>query len=152
MVLLRTRCRLSTEKREVAVLIPYKMADKEISFFLQIRDQNAPRLPGFFGMFGGGLENTETPEEALKREIREELELELTDQYRLFSRYEAITTIKHVYILQVDEGFEHSVTVHEGDGGKFLSQTEVIDEQKICDLDRLVLVQLGKSLKNEPTW
>jgi len=141
-----------TEKREVATLIPYKITNEETSFFLQIRDQNAPRLPGFFGLFGGGLETNETPEEALRREIQEELGVGLTDQYRLFSRYEAMTTINNVYIMQVRDGFEHGITVYEGDGGKFLSQKQIDDEKKICDSDRLILVQLGKSLNHEFTW
>ena len=35
------------------------------------------RLPNYFGFWGGGTENNETPEEALLREIKEELVLDL---------------------------------------------------------------------------
>lgn len=139
-------------KREVATLIPYKTSGQETCFFLQVRDHNAPRLPGFFGFFGGGLENDESPDEALVREIKDELGLTLTGEQRLFSRYEALTSINHVYIVDADERFDGNVTVYEGERGEFLSETQIKQEDKICDSDKLILTQLSKTLRGEFTW
>jgi 8-oxo-dGTP pyrophosphatase MutT (NUDIX family) len=142
-----------TEKREVSTLIPYFLTvNREALFFMQIRDEDAPRLPGYLGFFGGGVEEGESPTEALKREIKEELALDLTDEYSLFSRYEALHTVNNVYLMQIAEDFASTVTVHEGEGGKFVSARDIQDERKICDSDRLILIQLSKTLKGEETW
>lgn len=143
---------IHNKKREVATLIPYKTIVQETCFFLQVRDHNAPRLPGFFGFFGGGLESGESSDEALAREIKEELGLTLTDEHRLFSRYETLTMINHVYIIGANERFEGSVTVYEGECGVFLSETQIKQEDKICDSDKLILTQLSKTLRGKFTW
>ncbi|MBI4140538.1 NUDIX domain-containing protein [Candidatus Woesearchaeota archaeon] len=57
-------------RRDVALLILYD-ADKKI--LLQHRTKNASFAPDHWAFFGGGIEEEETPEEALKREILEEL-------------------------------------------------------------------------------
>ena len=57
-------------KRDVAALLLLKASGE---FLLQYRDANAPVYPNFWGLFGGGIEDNETPEEALKREAYEEL-------------------------------------------------------------------------------
>jgi 8-oxo-dGTP diphosphatase len=40
---------------------------------LQLRDSDAYTFPGYLATFGGGIENNETPVQALVRELREEL-------------------------------------------------------------------------------
>lgn len=60
--------------RNVAVIILYN-EDKKI--LLQHRAEDAKRLPGYWGFFGGGIETSETPEQTVKRETLEELNYEL---------------------------------------------------------------------------
>lgn len=57
-------------KRDVAMLI---LKNKEGKFLLQHRAEHLERWPGIWGLFGGGIEEGETPEEGFLREIREEL-------------------------------------------------------------------------------
>src|SRR5262249_52737418 len=39
------------------------------------RTQNAPIHPGYWGLFGGTIKGDESPDEAVKREVSEELKL-----------------------------------------------------------------------------
>ena len=57
--------------RKVSTLMLY---DKDSKVLLQHRSKNAKRLPNYWGAFGGGIEEGETPEEALRRELLEEIE------------------------------------------------------------------------------
>jgi 8-oxo-dGTP pyrophosphatase MutT (NUDIX family) len=58
-------------------------------FLLQLRD-DIPEIwyPGHWGLFGGSLDPGEDEIAALRRELREEIELELTEEARLFTRFE----------------------------------------------------------------
>lgn len=55
------------------------LMDKKGKILLQHRDKNIRRYPDCWGFFGGEIEKGETPEEAAKREAREELGIELKD-------------------------------------------------------------------------
>jgi len=70
--------------RRASILILYNQ-DKEI--LLQHRTKDAPYLPNFWGFFGGGIEKDETPEEAVIREIKEELSLDIKAPF-FFNSYE----------------------------------------------------------------
>jgi len=69
---------VKTEKmktRRVAVVIFYNDKNQ-----ILLQDRTGYRRPGEnYGFFGGGIENDETPEEALVREIKEELDYEISD-------------------------------------------------------------------------
>ena len=54
---------------------------------LQYRDRNSRWNQDSWSEFGGQIEESETPEEAVKRELKEELGIELTD-LKFFKKYE----------------------------------------------------------------
>ena len=59
-------------------------------YVLQLRD-DVPHIwyPGHWGLFGGSIDPGESEREALRRELREELELEVDVRHaRLFTRFE----------------------------------------------------------------
>jgi len=60
--------------RNVAIIILY---DNKKRILLQHRKEDAERLPVYWGFFGGGIDEGETPEEAVRRETKEELNYEL---------------------------------------------------------------------------
>lgn len=72
---------------------------------LQQRDDRPDlRYPGFWTLFGGQVEDGETPEEAIRRELSEELELDdqplaLVEVYMCPARTIAgeVVTLNHVY-------------------------------------------------------
>jgi len=63
------------EIRRVAVIL---LHDDEKRILLQKREESRKYLAGFWAFFGGGIEDGETPEEAVRRETREELQMELS--------------------------------------------------------------------------
>jgi len=74
-------------KRRVAVIIFY---DEKKRILLQDRRDISKRGEEW-GFFGGGIENNETPEEALVREIKEELDYQL-DEYSYLKEVHYVTS------------------------------------------------------------
>jgi 8-oxo-dGTP diphosphatase len=73
------------EKRKVAIVLFY---DDNKNILIQ--DRRAISKHGEeYGFFGGHIEKDETPEQALKREIKEELGIKIAG-YRLFKHYHHI--------------------------------------------------------------
>lgn len=77
----------------VAIAILYR----EGKFLLQLRD-NIPTIiyPGYWAFFGGHLEPGETPEVALKRELKEEIGYAPAKVYE-FGIYSDAKVIRHVF-------------------------------------------------------
>jgi 8-oxo-dGTP diphosphatase len=71
-------------------------------FLLALRD-NKPGIPfpDHWDLIGGHVEEGETPEEALVREVKEELDIEITE-FSFYKKYECLTgdayeNIKYIY-------------------------------------------------------
>jgi 8-oxo-dGTP pyrophosphatase MutT (NUDIX family) len=136
---------LLNKKEEVSVLLPYRKSSGEHEFFLQKRDGNPPTDPNVFSMFGGGLEGSERPEDALKRELFEELEYTPADpQY--FARFMRLGKTFHVFIESVPEGFENSVVVHEGEYGRFLKTSEILYSKNVSLIAQLIVSHVSEYL------
>lgn len=60
--------------KRVSLLIAF---DQENKILLQHKSLDAPNDPNTWCLFGGGIEPGETPEEAIRREIIEELQLQI---------------------------------------------------------------------------
>lgn len=132
-------------KRKISILIPYAIKDGNVLVFLQRRDKDAKRLPDYFGFFGGGAENDETPEETIHREIKEELDFTSTE-FKYFKKYEFEGSIKDVFTLEVGNDFESTVTILEGQYGKWFSKEDIANEPKLIEDDKLVLREFYESL------
>lgn len=122
--------------RNVSVLLLYKQ-DKVL---LQLRDEKAPIKPNMWAFFGGGIEEDETPEEAVRREIEEELEYKVKEPKYLFSLDMSKTKgqysgIKYVFIEEYDES--QNLMQHEGaDMGWFtLEEARTLSNMKKYDLE-----------------
>src|SRR5215813_11127088 len=110
--------------RQTSVLIPYRSINTQYCLFLQKRSKDAPLSPDMFGMFGGGIEEGESPEAALFREIREELDYQARN-FGFFRRYEFGNYQVNVFLSHVDDTFESEITVLEGEYGRFLNEAEL---------------------------
>ena len=89
--------------REVAHVI-FENERGELLLYLRDNKPGIP-FPRHWDLFGGHLDEGETPEEALVREVEEELGIELTS-FQFFRRYECLAgdaypNIKHVYTASI---------------------------------------------------
>ena len=122
----RPQCGLLIENREGKVL-------------LQLRD-NIPVIPwpDCWGTFGGQIEEGETPEEAIRREIREELMYELHDPEYFgnfpYDGYDIFMYRKIVPDLTVAD-----VTVREGQRAQFFSLEEAKDAPCAANCKEIVI-------------
>ena len=88
--------------RNVALILLY---DKDKKLLLQHRDDDSPMLPGYWALFGGGIEKEETPEEAVRRETMEELNYSLKNPKLVIKQnfqIEDYNGVQYVYMEEYD--------------------------------------------------
>lgn len=100
---------------------------KEILLYLRDNKPSIP-FPHCWDLFGGHIEEGETPEEALIREVKEELNYALKE-YRFFKKYiclkgDAYPNIKYIYIGKINLPAEE-ITLKEGERLKFFKREEI---------------------------
>ncbi len=88
----------SMETRRVAIFV---LRDENRKILLQHRDAGAPTLPNYWAFFGGGIEKGETPEQAVKREAKEELQIELKPTFFKKYSYEPDELVKKLVELDM---------------------------------------------------
>ena len=83
------------------------------NYLVQLRD-NIPTIvhPATWALFGGHLELGETPESALVREIKEEINYEVTSFVK-FATYAEKSVIRHVFHIPLTTNMEN-LTLYEG--------------------------------------
>ncbi|HLP21710.1 MAG TPA: NUDIX domain-containing protein [Chitinophagales bacterium] len=91
--------------------------DRNNKLLIYLRDEK-PEIPfpGYWDLFGGRVEEGETPEVALMRELKEELDIDV-NTYTLYKTFyspgEARPNTKYVYLVRVPEAAEE-LTLYEG--------------------------------------
>ena len=82
--------------------------DRDGKLLIYLRDDKPDiPFPNHWDFFGGHVEEEETPEGAMVREVKEELGIELSE-WQFFSRYECTQgdvypNIKYIYRAQIDK-------------------------------------------------
>src|SRR3989344_3771103 len=121
--------------RNIAVIILY---DKDRKILLQHRAGSTKRLQNYWGLFGGGIEAGETPEQAVRREATEELSYELINPRLVMTQdfvYKDEKSIKYVFMEEYDEN--KKLVLGEGRGMKWYDLAE-LGGLKIIDHDARV--------------
>ncbi len=118
-------------------------------FLLYMRD-NKPGIPfpGHWDLIGGHVEEGETPEQALVREVKEELGIDLED-FRFFRRYEclegdAYPNIKFIYSGKIDLQIEE-ITLLEGDYPAYFSKEKIPGIRFANILKRVVMDYINRN-------
>ena len=114
--------------------------------FIQKRSRNAASAPDMVGVFGGGIEEGESPEVALVREIREELDYQPRNA-RFFQTYQGEHCELNVFVSEVDERFECEIKVLEGEYGRFFNKAE-LKAINVSEIDRTVFDDLFRWLES----
>lgn len=114
--------------KQIAAII---LENDKGKFLLALRD-NKPGIPfpDHWDLIGGHVEDGETPEEALVREIKEELDIDLKE-YIFFRKYECLSgdayeNIKYIYYGKINIPIE-DVTLLEGERAQYFSREEIPD-------------------------
>jgi 8-oxo-dGTP diphosphatase len=112
-------------------------------FLLALRD-NKPGIPfpDHWDLIGGHVEEGETPEEALEREVKEELDIDLKE-YTFYKKYEcldgdAYENIKYIYRGKINLPIEE-VTLLEGVRPQYFSR-EAIPNVKFANVIRSIML------------
>jgi 8-oxo-dGTP diphosphatase len=108
----------------VAIILYIKEGRK---ILMQHRSADAPRFPNYWSCFGGGIEAGETPEEAIRREMIEEIEYTLQSP-RLIDRdiypEKDRQIISHTFIEEYDPS--QPIVLHEGQGYGWFTIAEAL--------------------------
>lgn len=115
-----------SQHKKVGVSLIAENSKGEILLMLRDNNPNIP-YPNYWYTPGGTAEEGETPEEAIRREMQEEMELSLPDLslYKVFDwPDDSYVYTDHVFYIQADLDPVHT-PLHEGQMIKFFTRTEV---------------------------
>jgi 8-oxo-dGTP diphosphatase len=112
--------------KEIAAII---LENDKGEFLLALRDKKPGiPFPDHWDLIGGHVEEGETPEQALVREVKEELNIDLLD-YKFFRKYECLVgdayeNIKYIYAGRLNLPIEE-ITLLEGERPQYFSKDEI---------------------------
>ena len=110
--------------RDVAVIVLF---DERQKIILQLRSNDAARLPSYWAFFGGGIKDDEFPLDAVKRETLEELGYELNEpKLALIQAFKGIhhDGTKYVFIEKYDPSYRLKLSEGEALGWFERSETK----------------------------
>ena len=134
---------ISRMKRIAAIILENEK--KEILLYLRDNKPGIP-FPNYWDLIGGHVEDGETPEEALIREVKEELNIDL-EEYDFYKKYvclegDAYQNIKYIYTGKINIPIEE-ITLLEGERPQFFSRAE-IPNVKFANILKTILMDYIK--------
>jgi 8-oxo-dGTP diphosphatase len=106
------------------------LANGKGKVLMQLRDDRPDlEYPAHWTLPGGYVEEDETPGEAIRRELREEMELDIPLVYRGSHRAQrgpggSVTVEQHLYVGRLDTPVD-AIPLHEGQALRYVSAREL---------------------------
>ena len=131
-------------KKIAAVIL--ENSEGKLLFYKRDNKPNIP-FPGYWDLIGGHVEVGEIPEQALIREIGEELGIVIKN-IEFFKEYLCLNgdvhhNIKYIYKADIDIPIEE-ITLLEGDYAKYFSKHEIAD-LKFANILKTIVLDFLKS-------
>jgi 8-oxo-dGTP diphosphatase len=131
-------------KRIAAIILENDQGE----FLLALRDNKSwIPFPHHWDLIGGHVEEGETPEEALVREIKEELNITI-GEYTFFKKFECLSgdayeNIKYIYTGKINIPVEE-ITLLEGERARYFSKEEIKD-LKFANIIKSIILEYIRS-------
>jgi 8-oxo-dGTP pyrophosphatase MutT (NUDIX family) len=126
-------------------------------YVLQLRDEtDGIFYPGHWGCFGGAVDLGEAPAEALRRELKEELEFEARafEEFTRFdfdfSRLGQKRVFRIYYEVPVTASAYSSMVLHEGAEVRAFTGTEILEEPRVTPYDAFAIFLHYRRLRFRP--
>ena len=112
--------------KQIAAII-FENDNRELLLYLRDNKPDIP-FPDHWDLIGGHMEEGETPEQALVREVKEELDIDLKE-YSFYKKYECLTgdayeNIKFIYTGRINIPIEE-ITLLEGVRPQYFKRSEI---------------------------
>lgn len=125
--------------RNVALILLY---NKEKRVLFQHRSDDAERLPDYWAFFGGGIDEGETPEQAVKRETMEELNYKLEKpKLIMVQNFKGVHYNGMKYVFTEEYNPSKKIELREGKGMSWLTFDEFL-KRKIVNHDKEVIEKI----------
>ena len=138
--------------KKIAAII---LENDQGELLLALRDNKSwIPFPNHWDLIGGHVEEGETPEEALVREVKEELDIDIMD-YDFFKKFECLTgdayeNEKYIYTGKINLPIE-KITLLEGERAQYFTRKEIPDLKFANIIKSIVMdyIHLSDPLKNQ---
>ncbi|HSQ86460.1 MAG TPA: NUDIX hydrolase [Desulfobacterales bacterium] len=120
---------------------------KQVLLFLRDDKPDIP-YPNMWDVPGGHVDDGETPEQCIVREMKEEMELDLED-FQLFSVMEFTDRIEYTFWKKTNLDIK-SITLHEGQKLKWFTESEVRNTKLAYGFNEIIDDFFKKALFNSP--